>query len=102
MRNIVCFCTSDQVLKVVYVISVGVCTYTTDRVCVLWCAVGGRVNQELKYTRLKMGEEAMFSPQLMIQAPRQEGANVLTVEALQQHLDSAIRASQVHVYLFNR
>uniref|UniRef100_A0A673YFY2 Patched 1 n=1 Tax=Salmo trutta TaxID=8032 RepID=A0A673YFY2_SALTR len=68
----------------------------------LWVEVGGRVNQELKYTRLKMGEEAMFSPQLMIQAPRQEGANVLTVEALQQHLDSAIRASQVHVYLFNR
>ncbi|CDQ92940.1 unnamed protein product [Oncorhynchus mykiss] len=49
-----------------------------------------------------MGEEAMFSPQLMIQTPRQEGANVLTVEALQQHLDSAIRASRVHVYLFNR
>ncbi|CAB1322212.1 unnamed protein product [Coregonus sp. 'balchen'] len=48
-----------------------------------------------------MGEEAMFSPQLMIQAPRQEGANVLTVEALQQHLDSAIKASRVHVYLFN-
>ncbi|KAK6306135.1 hypothetical protein J4Q44_G00230600 [Coregonus suidteri] len=68
----------------------------------LWVEVGGRVNQELKYTRQKMGEEAMFSPQLMIQAPRQEGANVLTVEALQQHLDSAIKASRVHVYLFNR
>uniref|UniRef100_A0A8C7KLF3 Patched 1 n=1 Tax=Oncorhynchus kisutch TaxID=8019 RepID=A0A8C7KLF3_ONCKI len=68
----------------------------------LWVEVGGRVNQELKYTRLKMGEESMFSPQLMIQAPRQEGANVLTLEALQQHLDSAISASQVHVYLFNR
>uniref|UniRef100_A0A8C8M2M4 SSD domain-containing protein n=1 Tax=Oncorhynchus tshawytscha TaxID=74940 RepID=A0A8C8M2M4_ONCTS len=67
----------------------------------LWVEVGGRVNQELKYTRLKMGEESMFSPQLMIQAPRQEGANVLTLEALQQHLDSAISASQVHVYLFN-
>uniref|UniRef100_A0A8C7GHG3 Patched 1 n=1 Tax=Oncorhynchus kisutch TaxID=8019 RepID=A0A8C7GHG3_ONCKI len=61
----------------------------------LWVEVGGRVNQELKYTRQKMGEEAMFSPQLMIQTPRQEGANVLTVEALQQHLDSAIRASRV-------
>uniref|UniRef100_A0A673YF26 Patched 1 n=1 Tax=Salmo trutta TaxID=8032 RepID=A0A673YF26_SALTR len=66
----------------------------------LWVEVGGRVNQELKYTRLKMGEEAMFSPQLMIQAPRQEGANVLTVEALQQHLDSAIRA--MHVQRYNR
>lgn len=64
--------------------------------------VGGRVNQELKYTRQKIGEEAMFSPQLMIQTPRQEGANILTVEALTQHLDSAIKASRVHVYMYNR
>uniref|UniRef100_A0A667XBT0 Patched 1 n=1 Tax=Myripristis murdjan TaxID=586833 RepID=A0A667XBT0_9TELE len=68
----------------------------------LWVEVGGRVNQELKYTRQKMGEEAMFNPQLMIQTPREEGANVLTVEALRQHLESAIRASRVHVYLYNR
>lgn len=65
-------------------------------------AVGGRVNQELKYTRQKIGEEAMFNPQLMIQTPREEGANVLTVEALLQHLDSALRASRVHVYLYHR
>ncbi|KAI7797728.1 protein patched homolog 1 [Triplophysa rosa] len=68
----------------------------------LWVEVGGRVNQELKYTRQKIGEEAMFSPQLMIQTPRQEGANILTVEALTQHLDSAIKASRVHVYMYNR
>ncbi|XP_056131934.1 protein patched homolog 1 [Lampris incognitus] len=68
----------------------------------LWVEVGGRVNQELKYTRQKMGEEAMFNPQLMIQTPREEGANVLTLEALRQHLESAIRASRVHVYLYNR
>uniref|UniRef100_A0A3Q2YC48 Patched 1 n=1 Tax=Hippocampus comes TaxID=109280 RepID=A0A3Q2YC48_HIPCM len=68
----------------------------------LWVEVGGRVNQELKYTRQKIGEEAMFNPQLMIQTPRQEGASVLTVDALQQHLESAMRASRVHVYLYNR
>uniref|UniRef100_A0A3Q3L4J4 Patched 1 n=1 Tax=Labrus bergylta TaxID=56723 RepID=A0A3Q3L4J4_9LABR len=68
----------------------------------LWVEVGGRVNQELRYTRQKIGEEAMFNPQLMIQTPRDEGANVLTVEALLQHLDSALRASRVHVYLYNR
>ncbi|XP_051949983.1 protein patched homolog 1 isoform X3 [Xyrauchen texanus] len=68
----------------------------------LWVEVGGRVNQELKYTRQKIGEEAMFSPQLMIQTPRQEGANILTVEALKQHLDSAIKASRVHIYMYNR
>lgn len=64
--------------------------------------VGGRVNQELKYTRQKIGEEAMFNPQLMIQTPRQHGANILTVEALKQHLDSAIKASRVHVYMYSR
>uniref|UniRef100_A0A8D3CJL4 Patched 1 n=1 Tax=Scophthalmus maximus TaxID=52904 RepID=A0A8D3CJL4_SCOMX len=68
----------------------------------LWVEVGGRVNQELKYTRQKIGEEAMFNPQLMIQTPREEGANVLTVEALLQHLESAIRASRVHVNLYKR
>uniref|UniRef100_A0A3Q3JVI2 SSD domain-containing protein n=1 Tax=Monopterus albus TaxID=43700 RepID=A0A3Q3JVI2_MONAL len=68
----------------------------------LWVEVGGRVNQELKYTRQKIGEEAMFNPQLMIQTPREEGASVLTVEALLQHLESALRASRVHVYLYNR
>uniref|UniRef100_A0A8C4F8J5 Patched 1 n=1 Tax=Dicentrarchus labrax TaxID=13489 RepID=A0A8C4F8J5_DICLA len=68
----------------------------------LWVEVGGRVNQELKYTRQKIGEEAMFNPQLMIQTPREEGANVLTVEALLQHLESAMRASRVHVFLYKR
>uniref|UniRef100_A0A8C1H3C5 SSD domain-containing protein n=1 Tax=Cyprinus carpio carpio TaxID=630221 RepID=A0A8C1H3C5_CYPCA len=64
----------------------------------LWVEVGGRVSQELKYTRQKIGEEAMFRPQLMIQMPRQEGANILTVEALKQHLDSAIKASRVKIW----
>ncbi|RXM35062.1 Protein patched-like 1 [Acipenser ruthenus] len=68
----------------------------------LWVEVGGRVNQELRYTRQKIGEEAMFNPQLMIQTPQEEGANVLTAEALRQHLDSAIQASRVHVYMYNR
>lgn len=68
----------------------------------LWVEVGGRVNRELKYTRQKIGEEAMFNPQLMIQTPEEEGANVLTVEALLQHLESALRASRVHVFLYER
>lgn len=60
------------------------------------------MNEELKYTRQKIGEEAMFNPQLMIQTPREGGANVLTVEALRQHLDSALKASRVQVYMYNR
>lgn len=44
----------------------------------------------------------MFNPQLMIQTPQEDGANVLTTEALRQHLDSALQASRVHVYMYNR
>ncbi|XP_035377863.1 protein patched homolog 1 isoform X2 [Electrophorus electricus] len=67
----------------------------------LWVEVDGRVNQELRYTRQKIGEEAMYNPQLMIQTPRQRGASILTAEALKQHLDSALRASRVHVSMYN-
>ncbi|XP_054508625.2 protein patched homolog 1 [Agelaius phoeniceus] len=68
----------------------------------LWVEVGGRVSKELNYTRQKIGEEAMFNPQLMIQTPQEDGANVLTTEALRQHLESALQASRVHVYMYNR
>ncbi|XP_075345288.1 protein patched homolog 1-like isoform X3 [Mycteria americana] len=68
----------------------------------LWVEVGGRVSRELNYTRQKIGEEAMFTPQLMIQTPQEDGANVLTIEALRQHLDSALQASRVDVYMYNR
>ncbi|XP_039199808.1 protein patched homolog 1 isoform X3 [Crotalus tigris] len=44
----------------------------------------------------------MFNPQLMIQTPQEETANVLTTEALRQHLDSALQASKIHVYMYNR
>ncbi|XP_040977372.1 protein patched homolog 1-like isoform X3 [Aquila chrysaetos chrysaetos] len=68
----------------------------------LWVEVGGRVSRELNYTRQKIGEEAMFNPQLMIQTPQEDGANVLTIEAFRQHLDSALQASRVDVYMYNR
>nr|XP_033784031.1 protein patched homolog 1 isoform X2 [Geotrypetes seraphini] len=68
----------------------------------LWVEVGGRVSRELNYTRQKIGEEAMFNPQLLIQTPQEDGANILTVEALQQHLHSALEASRVQVYMYNR
>ncbi|KAM4708355.1 protein patched homolog 1 [Discoglossus pictus] len=44
----------------------------------------------------------MFNPQLMIQTPLEFGANVLTTEALLQHLHSAHEAAKVHVYMYNR
>ncbi|NP_001082082.1 patched 1 S homeolog isoform X1 [Xenopus laevis] len=68
----------------------------------LWVEVGGRVSRELDYTRQKIGEEAMFNPQLMIQTPLEDGANVLTTEALLQHLHSALEATKVQVYMYNK
>ncbi|XP_044129409.1 protein patched homolog 1 isoform X2 [Bufo gargarizans] len=68
----------------------------------LWVEVGGRVSRELNYTRQKIGEEAMFNPQLMIQTPLENGANVLTTEALRQHLHSALEATKVQVYMYDR
>ncbi|XP_038624067.1 protein patched homolog 1 isoform X3 [Tachyglossus aculeatus] len=68
----------------------------------LWVEVGGRVSRELSYTRRMIGEEAMFNPQLLIQTPREPGASILTTEALAQHLHSALQASRVHVYMYNR
>ncbi|XP_041420486.1 protein patched homolog 1 isoform X6 [Xenopus laevis] len=68
----------------------------------LWVEVGGRVSRELNYTRQKIGEEAMFNPQLMIQTPLEDGANILTTEALLQHLHSALEATKVQVYMYNK
>ncbi|XP_053323455.1 protein patched homolog 1 isoform X2 [Spea bombifrons] len=68
----------------------------------LWVEVGGRVSRELNYTRQKIGEEAMFNPQLMIQTPLEHGANVLTAEALKQHLHSALEATKVQVHMYNK
>ncbi|XP_075684935.1 protein patched homolog 1 isoform X3 [Rhinoderma darwinii] len=68
----------------------------------LWVEVGGRVSRELNYTRQKIGEEAMFNPQLMIQTPLENGANILTTEALRQHLHSALEATKVQVYMYDR
>ncbi|XP_063311035.1 protein patched homolog 1 isoform X2 [Pelobates fuscus] len=68
----------------------------------LWVEVGGRVSRELNYTRQKIGEEAMFNPQLMIQTPLENGANILTTKALKQHLHSALEATKVQVLMYNK
>ncbi|PIO38502.1 hypothetical protein AB205_0080590, partial [Aquarana catesbeiana] len=44
----------------------------------------------------------MFNPQLMIQTPLENGANVLTMEALKQHLHSALEATKVQVFMYNK
>ncbi|XP_074858497.1 protein patched homolog 2 [Carettochelys insculpta] len=68
----------------------------------LWVEAGSRVSQELQYTKEKLGEEYVYTSQMLIQTPKREGENVLTQEALQLHLQAAQAASKVQVSLYGK
>nr|XP_045006533.1 protein patched homolog 2 isoform X3 [Jaculus jaculus] len=68
----------------------------------LWVEVGSQVSQELHYTKEKLGEEAAYTSQMLIQTARQEGENILTPEALGLHLQAALTASKVQVSLYGK
>uniref|UniRef100_A0A8C3H7Y4 Patched 2 n=1 Tax=Chrysemys picta bellii TaxID=8478 RepID=A0A8C3H7Y4_CHRPI len=75
--------------------------------CVNWRSLvlspaGSRVSQELRYTKEKLGEESVYTSQMLIQTPKQEGENVLTQEALELHLEVALAASKVQVSLYGK
>lgn len=63
---------------------------------------GSRVSQELRYTKEKLGEESVYTSQMLIQTPKQDGENILTQEALQLHLEAALAASKVQVSLYGK
>uniref|UniRef100_A0A673G0B1 Protein patched homolog 1 n=1 Tax=Sinocyclocheilus rhinocerous TaxID=307959 RepID=A0A673G0B1_9TELE len=68
----------------------------------LWVEAGSRVSKELHYTKEKQGEESVFTSQMLIQTPKQEGNNILTQEALLLHLEAALSASKVQVSLYGK
>uniref|UniRef100_W5KQ23 Patched 2 n=1 Tax=Astyanax mexicanus TaxID=7994 RepID=W5KQ23_ASTMX len=68
----------------------------------LWVEAGSRVSRELRYTKEKQGEETVFTSQMLIQTPKQEGTNILTQEALLLHLEAALSASKVQVSLYGK
>uniref|UniRef100_A0A8C1XJ30 Patched 2 n=1 Tax=Cyprinus carpio TaxID=7962 RepID=A0A8C1XJ30_CYPCA len=68
----------------------------------LWVEAGSRVSKELRYTKEKQGEESVFTSQMLIQIPKQEGTNILTQEALLLHLEAALSASKVQVSLYGK
>uniref|UniRef100_A0A8C7I2B3 Patched 2 n=1 Tax=Oncorhynchus kisutch TaxID=8019 RepID=A0A8C7I2B3_ONCKI len=68
----------------------------------LWVEAGSRVSRELRYTKEKQGEESVFTSQMLIQTPKQEGTNILTQGALLLHLEAALSASKVQVSLFGK
>lgn len=63
---------------------------------------GSRVSTELRYTKEKQGEESVFTSQMLIQTPKEEGTNILTQEALLIHMEAALSASRVQVSLFGK
>ena len=63
-------------------------------------AVGGRLEQELEYTTRTLGEGWGITNQIIIQTPKEEGGNVLTQEALLQHVRSSLLATQVQVDMY--
>uniref|UniRef100_A0A4X2LSS8 Patched 2 n=1 Tax=Vombatus ursinus TaxID=29139 RepID=A0A4X2LSS8_VOMUR len=68
----------------------------------LWVEAGSRVSQELRYTKEKLGEEAVYTSQTLIQTARGASESVLTPEALGLHLQAALAASKVQVSLYGK
>ncbi|XP_059201040.1 protein patched homolog 1 isoform X1 [Centropristis striata] len=68
----------------------------------LWVEAGSRVSTELRYTKEKQGEESVFTSQMLIQTPKEEGTNILTQDALLVHMEAALSASKVQVSLFGK
>ena len=65
-------------------------------------SVGGRLEKELEYTRKSLGEGYGGTSELLIQTPHIKGTNILSVEAMMQHLDALIRATNVSVDVFDQ
>lgn len=78
----------------------------------LWChkgvingylflvAEGGRLEQELEYTRTTVGEGRGTTSQLVIQTPRAD-SNILTVPSLQFHLQTLLKVVDISVDMFD-
>ncbi|XP_076319648.1 protein patched-like isoform X2 [Tachypleus tridentatus] len=67
----------------------------------LWVEEGGRLEKELRYIRNTLGDGSGSTHQLLIQTPKEQGANVLHPEALMLHLHVLRAASQVTVEMFD-
>lgn len=76
--------------------------FENNNLCCLSVSAGSRVSKELRYTKEKQGEESVFTSQMLIQTPKQEGTNILTQEALLLHLEAALSASKVQVSLYGK
>ncbi|PBC33005.1 Protein patched [Apis cerana cerana] len=62
----------------------------------LWVQEGGRLQKELSYASEALGEAAASTHQLVIQTPKDPGANILHPAALKEHL-AILKAATQHV-----
>ncbi|KAL8598952.1 hypothetical protein ACOMHN_006762 [Nucella lapillus] len=62
----------------------------------LWVEEGGRLEQELKYTRDTLGEGSGTSYEVLIQTPK-ERKNLLNIDSILLHFKAVYEASQVQV-----
>ena len=82
----------------------GYCIYMwTVLTCLLFGILAdGRLEKELEYTKKSLGEGYGSTKELLIQTPKEEGTNILTVQALKRHLDILETVTNVSVHLFSQ
>lgn len=66
----------------------------------LYIAEGGRLEEELTYTRNTIGEGSGTTNQIVIQTPK-SGNNILTAESFKQHRDALVKASEISITMFD-
>lgn len=64
--------------------------------------VDGRLEKELEYTKKALGEGYGGTNELLIQTPNMEGTNILSVKAMQRHLDILSRVTNISVEMFDQ
>jgi len=62
----------------------------------------GRLEKELEYTKKALGEGYGSTNELLIQTPKEEGSNALTVQAMKRHLEILMKVTNVSVDLFDQ
>ena len=85
-------------------ICVGFCIFKQNNfglTVLFFCvAEGGRLEEELTYTRNTIGEGSGTTNQIVIQTPK-SGNNILTAESFKQHRDALVKASAISITMFD-
>lgn len=62
---------------------------------------GGRLEEELAYTREKLGVGSGTTSEIVIQTPK-IGNNILTTDSLQLHLQALLKVTQIRVEMYEK